>query len=159
MIGSRRGVCLMLAALTIGILALFFGQLAQAQENLDQGKTAAELYASDCAICHKSPRGLSKAGGIFGLQGFLQQHYTASRESAARLAAYLQTINRGPAPAERRRKTRPPKVRPEPRHERPDRATPDDKRPKKKATEAGASVARFSMTPSSAAKFAQARPQ
>ena len=158
MIGSRRGVGLTLAALTIGILALFFGQLAQAQENLDQGKTAADLYASDCAICHKSPRGLSKVGGIFGLQSFLRQHYTASRESAARLAAYLQTIDRGPVPAERRRKAPPPKASPEPRHERPDRATPDDKKPKKKATETGASVAR-SITQTSAAKFAQARPE
>ena len=45
-------------ALVAGVLALCFASSAGAQENLDQGKTGAQLYASDCAICHKSPQGL-----------------------------------------------------------------------------------------------------
>jgi len=76
---------------------------AAAQENLDQGKTPAQLYASDCAICHKTPHGLSKGGGPFGLQGFLREHYTASREAAAAIAAYVDAVDRGaPAPAPKR---------------------------------------------------------
>ncbi len=72
---------------------------AAAQENLDSGKTPAQLYASDCAICHKTARGLSKAGGPFGLQGFLREHYTASREAAAAIAAYVTAMDQGaPAP-------------------------------------------------------------
>jgi hypothetical protein len=74
---------------------------ADAQENLDQGKTAAQLFASDCAICHKSPNGLGKTGGVFGLDSFLRVHYTASRESADRLAKYLQGFANAPAPGDK----------------------------------------------------------
>jgi hypothetical protein len=90
------------------ILALFFAGQSSAQENLDSGKTPAQLFASDCAICHKSPSGLSKPGnalgGLLGLQGFLRTHYTASREVAAAIAAYVQAADRGPAPADKRAK-------------------------------------------------------
>jgi hypothetical protein len=83
--------------LAIGALALCFAGAACAQENLDQGKTPAQLFASDCAICHKSPQGLAKAGGILGLESFLREHYTASRESASAIAKYLQSAGNGPA--------------------------------------------------------------
>ena len=54
---------------------------AGAQENLDSGKTGAQMFATDCAICHKSAQGLNRsAGGLFGLADFLREHYTASRE-------------------------------------------------------------------------------
>jgi hypothetical protein len=76
------------------IAALLFAGAARAQENLDMGKTPVELYASDCAICHKSPRGLSKGGGIFGLEAYLRQHYTASARSAHAIASYLQAVDR-----------------------------------------------------------------
>ncbi len=77
------------------ILLVLGAAPAGAQENLDQGKTAAQLFASDCAICHKSPQGLAKSGR--GLENFLRQHYTASRESAAAIAAYLQSVGNAPA--------------------------------------------------------------
>jgi hypothetical protein len=83
------------------VFALFIAVPALAQENIDQGKTPAELYAADCAICHKTPHGLSKAGGLWGLRNFLREHYTASKESAAAIAAYLASIDRG-APAHAR---------------------------------------------------------
>jgi hypothetical protein len=82
-------------------LALFIGGQAAAQEDLDSGKTPAQLYASNCAICHKTPHGLSKAGGAFGLQSFLREHYTASRQAAAAIAAYVDAVDRGPPPPER----------------------------------------------------------
>jgi hypothetical protein len=82
-------------------LALFTAGQALAQEDLDSGKTAAQLYAANCAICHKTPHGLSKAGGPFGLQGFLREHYTASRQAAAAIAAYVEAVDRGAPPAER----------------------------------------------------------
>jgi hypothetical protein len=85
------------AGLAIGVLVLCLAGAAGAQENLDQGKTPAQLFASDCAICHKSPQGLAKSGGISGLDGFLREHYTASRESAAAIAAYLQGFGNAPA--------------------------------------------------------------
>ena len=79
-------------------LALCIAAPAAAQENIDAGKSPAQLYAQDCAICHKTPHGLTKAVGAYGLQNFLREHYTASRESAAAIAGYLAAIDRGPAP-------------------------------------------------------------
>jgi hypothetical protein len=86
--GTRLAIC---------IVALAFSGSAGAQENLDLGKSGAQLYASDCAICHKSPGALAKAGGLFGMDSFLRQHYTASRESAAAIANYLKGQSEGPA--------------------------------------------------------------
>jgi hypothetical protein len=88
-------------------LALFTAGQACAQEDLDSGKTPAQLYASNCAICHKTPHGLSKAGGPFGLQGFLREHYTASRQAAAAIAAYVDAADRGAPPVERKRAAKP----------------------------------------------------
>jgi outer membrane biosynthesis protein TonB len=102
MTGSRRGI-----GLIIGFLALVVAGAATAQENLDEGKTPAQLYEADCAICHKTTRGLSRVGGIGGLESFLREHYTASRESAAAIASYLRQVDRGPLPAERGRTARP----------------------------------------------------
>jgi hypothetical protein len=87
------------ASILMGFLAALYGLPAGAQENLYANKTPAQIFASDCAICHKSPQGLSKAGGMFGLgmESFLREHYTASRESAAALARYIQAMDSGPA--------------------------------------------------------------
>jgi cytochrome c553 len=75
--------------LGFGFLALALASSADAQGDLDQGKTAAQLYASACASCHKSPQSVTRTKWIFGLENFLRQHYTASSESAAVLAVYL----------------------------------------------------------------------
>ena len=89
---KRRGI-----GLAAGFLAVALAAPAAAQENLDSGKTGAQLYAADCAICHKSAQALKKSGGIFGLSSFLREHYTASRESAAAIASYLDTVGNPPA--------------------------------------------------------------
>jgi len=99
----------------VGLLALTgTGACAQAgaPANIDAGKNAQQLYAADCAECHKSPQGLAKGGPAFGLSSFLRQHYTASRESADALAAYLANLDRG-APAPARAGKPKPKVKPE----------------------------------------------
>lgn len=89
------------------VLALLWVLPAAAQENLYGNKTPAQIFATDCAICHKTPQGLAKGGGVFGLglQGFLREHYTASRESAGVMAKYIQDMDTGPAAPERRRGT------------------------------------------------------
>jgi hypothetical protein len=87
--------CGIRTAISMGLLCV--AGAATAQENLDQGKSAAQLFAANCAICHKSPQGLAKAGGILGLDSFLREHYTASKESAGALAAYLKSMDTGPA--------------------------------------------------------------
>jgi hypothetical protein len=83
--------------LAIGILVLCLARTAGAQESLDQGKSPAQLFASDCSICHKSPKGLARAGGMFGLDSFLREHYTTSREMATAIADYLKSMDTGPA--------------------------------------------------------------
>ena len=93
MMGLTRGL-----GAAVAVLAVWTAAPAAAQENLDKGKTPAQLYASDCAICHKSPRGLAKRVGRYGLDNFLRAHYTASREAAAAISAYLQKIDSAPPP-------------------------------------------------------------
>ena len=87
-------------ALAVGAWALAAVGTAQAQENLDQGKSGAQLFASDCAICHKTTAGLSR-GRVLGLDSFLREHYTASRESANIIATYVQSFGNAPAPSKR----------------------------------------------------------
>jgi hypothetical protein len=70
-------------------LILTIAGSVEAQGDLDRGKTAAQLYASACATCHKSPPSISKTKWLFGLESFLREHYTSSSESAAILAVYL----------------------------------------------------------------------
>jgi hypothetical protein len=87
----------------LGLLALAVASSAEAQGNLDQGKTAAQLYVSACATCHKSPQSASKAKWLFGLESFLREHYTSSSESASTLAAYLKGQGKLSADAQRGR--------------------------------------------------------
>jgi mono/diheme cytochrome c family protein len=84
--------------------ALAFADAALAQDNFDAGKTGAQLYAADCAICHKSAQSLNRnVGGPFGgVESFLREHYTASREAAAAITAYLNSVGGSPAAADRK---------------------------------------------------------
>ena len=97
------------------VLTLWASPLALAQDQTSppQGasrgenfsaKPPAALFASDCtgSGCHKGPQGLGKNAGIGGLAGFLREHYTNSRESAAALANYLSKIPSAPEPKEAR---------------------------------------------------------
>lgn len=87
--------------LMISVWALCLATGAVAQESLDQGKSPAQLFASDCSLCHKSPKGLLKSGGL-GLDSFLREHYTASRETASAIASYLRSVDTGPGRASKR---------------------------------------------------------
>lgn len=71
------------------LLAALAPPLAHAQVNIDQSKTPAQIYESDCAVCHKSMRGLANGRGGSALAGFLSEHYTSSEQEAAALAAYV----------------------------------------------------------------------
>lgn len=101
--------------LGLGLQPLRWGQQALAQDQTPpphatsrgenfSAKPPAALFASDCtgAGCHKSPQGLAKRQGFGSLAGFLREHYTNSRESAAALANYLSKIPSGPEPKEAR---------------------------------------------------------
>ena len=87
-----------------GLLAVVAASdAALAQDNFDAGKSGAQLFASDCAICHKSAQGINRnvGGPLGGLESFLREHYTASREAAAEITAYLNSVGKGPAAAPR----------------------------------------------------------
>jgi hypothetical protein len=94
-------ICRSLRWPIIGLTVVILAGPAVGQESLDKGKTAVQLFASDCSPCHKSPQGLAKSGGLFGLDSFLREHYTASRESATAIANYLKSMEGGPSGAGR----------------------------------------------------------
>src|SRR5437868_567565 len=79
----------LLGPCVLALLAAFAGDGARAQQDLDAGKTGPQLYAQDCAACHRSPQGLARNLSAGSLVGFLRQHYTSSSTSAGAVAAYL----------------------------------------------------------------------
>src|SRR5580704_174986 len=85
-------------ALVVTLVLGLIPAIARAQVNIDQGKPAAELFESDCATCHKTARGLAAGKNSLMLSSFLREHYTASRDQAAALAAYVIGVG-GTAPA------------------------------------------------------------
>jgi mono/diheme cytochrome c family protein len=79
------------AKVALGIVAAigFRCSLPAHAEDFDAGKSGPQLFASNCSTCHHTPRGLAKRMNSWSLNGFLQEHYTASRASADTLTAYL----------------------------------------------------------------------
>ncbi|CAL77099.1 hypothetical protein BRADO3305 [Bradyrhizobium sp. ORS 278] len=92
MVGRALNLATVVVAFCIGLAGA-----AVAQENLDAGKSPAQIYNGTCVVCHKSPRGLAKTVSAGSLPGFLRQHYTTSPEMAGVLANYL--ISNGAADA------------------------------------------------------------
>jgi mono/diheme cytochrome c family protein len=83
--------------IAIVISAIMISPPASAQvQNLDQDKTAAKLFATTCAECHRSARGLAKGRFSVTLWYYLQQHYTSSSATARTLTAYLQSVDTPP---------------------------------------------------------------
>jgi len=79
----------------ISFITVCIAGSAGAQENLERAKTAAQLYAINCARCHKSPQSVTTTTKIFGgLESFLREHYTPSSQSAATIAAYLDGLEK-----------------------------------------------------------------
>ena len=71
---------------------LLTGSAAQGQ-NLDEGKTAPQLFANGCSTCHRGPRGLAHGRISLTLYMFLQQHYSTSSSSARALTSYLESVD------------------------------------------------------------------
>ncbi len=76
-------------ALTIGFVAALAPAVAPAQTNIDQGKSASQLFANSCAECHKAPHALAKGKSAASVAEFLREHYTTGRDQAAALAVYV----------------------------------------------------------------------
>lgn len=80
-------------ALRLATVTLLIGCLTavavHAVENLEAGKSPAQIFAGTCHACHKSPRGLLRSVPASSLSGFLRQHYTTSSDMASVLSSYL----------------------------------------------------------------------
>jgi mono/diheme cytochrome c family protein len=78
--------------LALGAIAVLTGEAAHAQ-NLDQGKSAAKLFADSCTTCHSSARSLAKGRFSLTLFLFLQKHYASNSRSAWALTSYLESLD------------------------------------------------------------------
>lgn len=85
----EEGTVTLRLAPVIGLLAALVPALAHAQTDIDQGKTPAQIFATDCATCHKAARGLANGRNSAALASFLDEHYTTNGDQAAALAAYV----------------------------------------------------------------------
>ena len=81
--------------LALGTILVLIGSAAHAQ-NLDQGKSAAKLFADGCSSCHRNARGLAKGRFRLTLFLFLQDHYATSSSSAWALTSYLESLDGAP---------------------------------------------------------------
>ena len=79
------------------MLAVFLSMPAGAQ-NLDAGKTPAQIFADTCSACHRRPQELKRASA-----GFLRGHYTTGQQEAATMANYLASIPADPRAAQPKR--------------------------------------------------------
>jgi hypothetical protein len=55
-----------------------------AAQNLDAGKSGAQIFSEACSTCHRSPRELRNTSA-----SFLREHYTTNSDMASTMAAYL----------------------------------------------------------------------
>src|SRR5262245_32116216 len=66
------------------LAAILQTSAADAQGNIDAGKTPAQIFGDTCAGCHRSARELRRASA-----SFLRSHYTAGSDEASAMANYL----------------------------------------------------------------------
>ena len=88
----------------IGLLALLAPFAAADAQNLDAGKSAAQIFAEACSGCHRSPREVRGNASA----SFLREHYTTGGDMASTMAAYLAGSGgdpRGPGAAQPKQKS------------------------------------------------------
>ena len=87
---------------TVGCLAAALQvTAADAQGNIDAGKTPAQIFGDTCSACHRNPRDLRRPSA-----SFLRAHYTTGSDEAAAMASYLAGLASNdprPAPAQPKR--------------------------------------------------------
>jgi hypothetical protein len=68
-------------------------------QNLDAGKSGAQIFSEVCSNCHRSPRELRSNPGT----SFLREHYTTGSDMASTMSAYLSGSGTGAGAAQQRR--------------------------------------------------------
>ena len=96
---------LRLHLLLAGFMLVVASVPAPALDNLSKGKSVQQRFNTDCAICHRSTRGLGASMGVRELSRFLAEHYTTSKAEAGALAGYLASLGSGKQPRPRRAKS------------------------------------------------------
>jgi len=81
---------LRLMSWSVAWLAALQVSAAQAQGNIDAGKTPAQIFSDTCSACHRSARDLRRASA-----SFLRAHYTAGADEANAMANYLAGLGGG----------------------------------------------------------------
>ena len=76
-----------LGSLTIVIIIVALTGVPARAQDLDRGKSGAQLFETDCVACHHGPGGLARGNFGWGLSSFLEQHYTTGSASAQVLSA------------------------------------------------------------------------
>jgi cytochrome c551/c552 len=80
-----------LVSWTVGCFAAALQMTAaDAQGNIDAGKTPAQIFGDTCSACHRSARDLRRASA-----SFLRAHYTTGSDEAAAMASYLSGLGGG----------------------------------------------------------------
>ena len=82
----------------IGVAVWSAAAPAQAQSNLDAGKSPAQIFSNTCNACHRSPRELKQTSA-----GFLTRALYDRRREAAAMAAYLASVGSDPRAVQQRR--------------------------------------------------------
>ena len=92
----------------------FWGAAPASAQNLDEGKSATQLFAASCVTCHRSAAGLAKGRMQPALFVFLKDHYTTGSSEAWALSSYLASVDtppgrsRKPSASKKRQATAPP---------------------------------------------------
>ena len=136
--------------------AAVWGTGAAAQD-LDAGKSPAQLFGKRCAACHRGPGGLGAGKDPRALAGFLAQHYTSSRATAATLSGYLAGVGGDPGAARARTRTEPPPEPQAPAPQRPATAQGPDRGPQAPDPEGAAPVPARTADPQEARAAARER--
>jgi hypothetical protein len=86
----------------LGILSLLvgFATAPAGAQNLDAGKSPAQIFADTCSACHRRAQELKKPSA-----SFLRSHYTTSQAEAASLAGYLAGIPGDPRGSQQRKQS------------------------------------------------------
>jgi hypothetical protein len=82
----------------IGVAVAAAATSAQAQSNIDAGKSPAQIFSNTCNACHRSARELKPTSA-----GFLREHYTTGAQEAGAMAAYLASVGSDPRAVQQRR--------------------------------------------------------
>ena len=80
-----------------GFIGILIAGSADAQ-NIDAGKSPAQIFADTCSACHRNARELKRTS-----TGFLRSHYTTGQEEAAAMASYLAGVGSDPRAAQQKR--------------------------------------------------------